>query len=231
MVTALLCFVLFQGVSFVCLGGFYLAGTLLGATPTLVNLGTGPRLFRFSVRKVQVQLALIPVGGYVKFAGADWDDPSDAITPDARGERPVRFVDLHPLARAGIAFAGPLALMLVASALLGPRPALESAGRAVPQLARVARSPIDVGAPMFVGVAALPADRGVAATVGTFAAKLAAWNLLPVFGCPGFAMLSALLCWRRRPGRTHQVMSMVTLIVGFVGMALLLVALGAAIVG
>src|SRR5690606_26057318 len=49
------------------------------------SIGMGPRLFGFEWRGTDYRISALPVGGYVRMAGADpfgEEDPDDAVAPD-----------------------------------------------------------------------------------------------------------------------------------------------------
>src|SRR5688572_24685492 len=89
------------------------------------TLGMGPQVLRRSWRKTEIVLRLIPLGGYVKFAGQD---------EESGDPRPETFEGAPGFVRALIALGGPLATFLVACAILGASEAVRSLGRGMLEL-------------------------------------------------------------------------------------------------
>ncbi len=91
--------------------GHLIVGKLLGVKALKFSLGFGPRLFGFNVGETEYRFSLLPLGGYVKFAG---DNPLEELAPEDRGRG---FLEQPPAKKAAIAFAGPAANFIAAVAL------------------------------------------------------------------------------------------------------------------
>lgn len=88
--------------------GHYIVGRTAGIAVEVFSIGFGPRLLGFRWRGTQYQLCMIPLGGYVKFAGAS---PGEDVPAGLRGI-PFRQASLPK--RAATVVAGPLANFLLA---------------------------------------------------------------------------------------------------------------------
>jgi regulator of sigma E protease len=55
--------------------GHFLAAKLLGMPADVFSIGFGPRLFGFKWRETDVRLSLLPLGGYVRLAGYNPEEP------------------------------------------------------------------------------------------------------------------------------------------------------------
>lgn len=141
-----------------------LVGVLLGARIEEGRFGFGPKVV--VARSPVVSVGCVPLGGWVRFVGAV-ETPGESAPPDA-------FLDLSRLRRAVISIAGPLAVLAVSAALLGPLAAVESAGETPRQLLGIL-SP-DTLRTCFGAIAAMPP----LALLGGVLAKLAMVNLLPI---------------------------------------------------
>ena len=91
--------------------GHLIVGKLLGVKAVRFSLGFGPRLFGFTVGETEYRFSLLPLGGYVKFAG---DNPLEELAPEDRGRG---FLEQPPAKKAAIAFAGPAANFIAALVL------------------------------------------------------------------------------------------------------------------
>src|SRR5437763_4108871 len=91
--------------------GHLLVGKALGVRAIRFSLGFGPRLFGFNAGETEYRLSLLPLGGYVKFAG---DNPYEEVAAEDRGRG---FLEQPPWKKGLIAFAGPAANLLLAVAL------------------------------------------------------------------------------------------------------------------
>ena len=91
--------------------GHLIVGKLLGVKALRFSLGFGPRLFGFTVGETEYRFSLLPLGGYVKFAG---DNPLEELPAEDRGRG---FLEQPPAKKAAIAFAGPAANFIAAVAL------------------------------------------------------------------------------------------------------------------
>lgn len=98
--------------------GHFLVARWCGVGVKTFSIGFGPELFGWNDRRgTRWRVALIPLGGYVKFVG----DESAASTPDRDGldamtpeERAISFPAQPVAARAAIVAAGPIANFLLA---------------------------------------------------------------------------------------------------------------------
>ena len=91
--------------------GHLLVGKALGVKAIRFSIGFGPRLFGFNGGETEYRVSLLPLGGYVKFAG---DNPYEEVAPEDRGRG---FLEQPPWKKGLIAFAGPAANLLLAVAL------------------------------------------------------------------------------------------------------------------
>jgi regulator of sigma E protease len=88
--------------------GHLLVGKWLGVKAVRFSIGFGPRLFGVQWGETEYRVSLLPLGGYVKFAG---DNPLEELPPEDRGRG---FLEQPPRKKAAIAFAGPAANFLLA---------------------------------------------------------------------------------------------------------------------
>ncbi len=98
--------------------GHFLVGRWCGVKVETFSLGFGPQLFAFTDRRGTVwRLALLPLGGYVKFFGdsngASVAD-SDGVALMSAADRAVAFPTQSVAKRAAIVAAGPIANFLLA---------------------------------------------------------------------------------------------------------------------
>lgn len=63
------------GLIFLHEGGHFLAAKYMGMPVETFSLGFGPRLFGFKWRETDVRLSVLPLGGYVKLAGFNPEEP------------------------------------------------------------------------------------------------------------------------------------------------------------
>jgi regulator of sigma E protease len=63
------------GLVFLHEGGHFLAAKYMGMPVEVFSLGFGPRLIGFKWRETDVRLSALPLGGYVKLAGFNPEDP------------------------------------------------------------------------------------------------------------------------------------------------------------
>lgn len=88
--------------------GHFLAARSVGVRVLCFSIGFGPALARFQHGHTEFRIALIPLGGYVKMLG-------DSAEGDGQhASQAESFAAQTPLRRAWIAFAGPLANLLLA---------------------------------------------------------------------------------------------------------------------
>src|SRR5437899_7877347 len=91
--------------------GHLLVGKAVGVKAVRFSIGFGPRLIGFTRGETEYRISLLPLGGYVKFAG---DNPYEEIAPEDRGRG---FLEQPPWKKGVIAFAGPAANFALAVAL------------------------------------------------------------------------------------------------------------------
>src|SRR5437899_4425197 len=91
--------------------GHLIVGKALGVRAIRFSIGFGPRLFGFTAGETEYRVSLLPLGGYVKFAG---DNPYEEVAPRDRGPG---FLEQPPWKKGVIAFAGPAANFALAVAL------------------------------------------------------------------------------------------------------------------
>jgi regulator of sigma E protease len=91
--------------------GHLIVGKALGVRAIRFSIGFGPRLFGFNAGETEYRVSLLPLGGYVKFAG---DNPYEEVAPEDRGRG---FLEQPPWKKGAIAFAGPAANFVLAVAL------------------------------------------------------------------------------------------------------------------
>ena len=91
--------------------GHLLVGKALGVKALRFSIGFGPRLFGFKSQETEYRVSLLPLGGYVKFAG---DNPYEEVAPEDRGRG---FLEQPPWKKGLIAFAGPAANFVLAIVL------------------------------------------------------------------------------------------------------------------
>ena len=104
--------VLLGGLIFVHELGHFLVAKLLGVKVVRFSIGFGPRLFGFRRGETDYQIAILPLGGYVKMAG---DDPTEETAPEDRGRG---FLEQAPWRRLLIAVAGPAANFVFPGAII-----------------------------------------------------------------------------------------------------------------
>jgi len=91
--------------------GHLIVGKALGVRAIRFSIGFGPRLFGFNAGETEYRVSLLPLGGYVKFAG---DNPYEEVALEDRGRG---FLEQPPWKKGVIAFAGPAANFALAVAL------------------------------------------------------------------------------------------------------------------
>lgn len=91
--------------------GHLLVGKALGVKAVRFSIGFGPKLFSFMRGETEWRVSLLPLGGYVKFAG---DNPYEELAPEDQGRG---FLEQPPWKKGLIAFAGPAANFVLAVAL------------------------------------------------------------------------------------------------------------------
>src|SRR3989449_8918560 len=91
--------------------GHLIVGKALGVRAIRFSIGFGPRLFGFNAGETEYRVSLLPLGGYVKFAG---DNPYEEVALEDRGRG---FLEQPPWKKGVIAFAGPAANFVLAITL------------------------------------------------------------------------------------------------------------------
>src|SRR6516225_8075244 len=91
--------------------GHLVVGKSLGVRAVRFSIGFGPRLIGVQRGETEYRVSLLPLGGYVKFAG---DNPYEEVAPEDRGRG---FLEQPPWKKGLIAFAGPAANFVLAVAL------------------------------------------------------------------------------------------------------------------
>lgn len=90
--------------------GHFLVAKLFGIGTPVFSIGMGPRLFGFTWRGTDYRVSALPVGGYVRMAGADpfgEEDPDTAVPPDED------FMRKPVWQRLLVMFAGPAANLIL----------------------------------------------------------------------------------------------------------------------
>src|SRR5436305_12271477 len=91
--------------------GHLLVGKALGVKAVRFSIGFGPKLLGIQRGDTEYRVSLLPLGGYVKFAG---DNPYEELAPEDRGRG---FLEQPPWKKGLIAFAGPAANFILAVVL------------------------------------------------------------------------------------------------------------------
>jgi len=91
--------------------GHLLVGKAVGVRAVRFSIGFGPRLIGMRYGETEYRLSLLPLGGYVKFAG---DNPYEEVAPEDRGRG---FLEQPAWKKGLIAFAGPAANLILACVL------------------------------------------------------------------------------------------------------------------
>src|SRR5207253_2651840 len=131
--------------------GHLLVGKWLGVKALRFSIGFGPKLFGVQWGETEYRVSLLPLGGYVKFAG---DNPLEQLPPEDQGRG---FLEQPPRKKAAIAFAGPAANFLLALILyfavnaaphrdLAARVGYVKPGSAAPRIAEIAVAAPDTAA-------------------------------------------------------------------------------------
>ena len=166
------------------LGSIFGAGVALGARVEAASFGFGPSLEK-SWRGIKWRLGPLPLGGYVRFQGADPGAPPE----------PGAFSWLSRPRRALIDVSGCLALCLVAVFLLGPARSWHGFSSAFAQALQIVLHPAAASALVGRWCSLLAGPAPLA--LGMLATKVAAFNLLPLPALNGWALLRDLV---RAPG-------------------------------
>ena len=85
--------------------GHFIAARLFKVKVETFSIGFGPKLFKFNCCDTEFAVSLIPLGGYVKMAGENPDEPA---------QNPHDFYAKPPWQRIVIALAGPLMNLILA---------------------------------------------------------------------------------------------------------------------
>jgi regulator of sigma E protease len=101
--------------------GHLLVGKAVGVKAVKFSIGFGPKLFSFQKGETEYRISLLPLGGYVKFAG---DNPYEEVALEDRGRG---FLEQPAWKKGVIAAAGPIANFVLAVVLFffvfaAPRP-------------------------------------------------------------------------------------------------------------
>ncbi len=114
--------------------GHFLAARYFGVTVSAFSIGFGPELLHWHDRyNTRWRIALIPLGGYVKFVGDA--DASSQPDPDAVVDSEAVTLNSRPLSeRAWIVAAGPLANFLLTIVLLTGNAYVEGTEYLVPRI-------------------------------------------------------------------------------------------------
>jgi regulator of sigma E protease len=121
--------------------GHFLIGRLCGVKVDTFSLGFGPELAHFTDRwGTRWRLALLPLGGYVKFHGdangaSMTDDAASAVMP--ADERKVTFFGQNVWKRAAIVVAGPIANFILAIVIFTGIFAIHGRGILLPQVDKI----------------------------------------------------------------------------------------------
>jgi regulator of sigma E protease len=105
--------------------GHLLVGKAVGVKAVRFSIGFGPKIFGIKKGETEYRLSLLPLGGYVKFAG---DNPYEEVAPEDRGRG---FLEQAPWKKGLIAVAGPVANFILAVVLYfvvyaAPHPAMST---------------------------------------------------------------------------------------------------------
>jgi regulator of sigma E protease len=153
--------------------GHFIVAKLSGVRVLVFSLGFGPRLFGFRRGDTDYRISAIPLGGYVRMFG---DDMTEAVEG---AERNHSYLDKPYWKKTAIAFAGPLANVVLAWLLLivlamGARTVLEpQVGAVLPNSAAAAAGLMEgdrivavdgVATPTFVDMRAAISTRASAST-------------------------------------------------------------------
>lgn len=212
--------------------GHLLAARAFGVKVCEFCVGSGPVLWRARFGDTSCMLRILPLGGFVRFAGVGDDEPADAL----RGQAAWR--------RALILLAGPFVnvaatVLLLLAALVATRYPLPSAlGAALKRTAELAGLLGKFAGDVFMGTAlheALPSllSATLGAIAGGFYFELVAliglylglFNLLPLLPLDGGHLsLVAVEKLRGRPVSSETVSKMTLLVAAFAIVSMLFIA-------
>ncbi|MDQ3439196.1 MAG: site-2 protease family protein [Planctomycetota bacterium] len=146
-------------------------GRVRSRTIEEIGLFFGPAVCSVRVDKMLMRINAIPLGGFVKFAGAD--ERTGAPLPGS-------YLLLHRWERVGMNLAAPAATLVFAAVLLGPRAAVASFSAGFGQLVDAALHPRSVAVPLIAQLFELLESGRLLAVLGVLAAKSATVNLFPL---------------------------------------------------
>ncbi len=96
-------------------GGHFIAAKLCGVKVESFSIGMGPVLLHKKIRDTDYRISLLPVGGYCGMKGEqDFQKAVEMGLSEIQADKDS-FYGVHPLKRAAIAFAGPLANFIFAA--------------------------------------------------------------------------------------------------------------------
>lgn len=160
-----------------------LVGLALGVTVRELTLGLGPTAF--TVGRLRVKA--FPFGGAVRFKDSREEALDAADMRDALDGRPLAV-------QVFIGLSGCLALILVAVATLQIG-AIRALVDGFPQIVLGALSPLGTAQALLAEAVERVAGQSFAVVLGLVAAKLAAFNLLPLPGANGGFVIATLARW------------------------------------
>lgn len=179
---------------FVHVWSMALAGWLVGAEIQDVNIGFGPRMFKFDIGSVCFKINYIPTGGSVKFGDS--------------------FQDIHPIKRVFISVVGCLSLVCLASVSFGIPHAFLKYQNGVSQIVLGAISPKTVGSELLYGLSIFLKENTFFACLALIATKLAAGNMIPVPILNGGDIVLTLIGWIKPiPIKIREYLNQIGLIV------------------
>lgn len=139
---------------------FALVGRLLGGKIEEYGIFTGPKLFGFQLGGVTIRVNALPFGGFVKFADG--------------------FSDLSAWRKIIIVLSGCAALILIAILIFGASEGWNKVINGFPQMFWLTVAPFSSGKEIFATLFEFARTQTFLACIGLFAAKMAAFNLLPL---------------------------------------------------
>jgi membrane-associated protease RseP (regulator of RpoE activity) len=171
-------FLLFFGIwTFVILihvGAIAIVARLFGVKIVCFSLFIGPHLLSFKHNETTYCLSLIPLGGYVKFVGHE--EEAVPHTPFAPGD----YRALNCFSKCLIAVAGCAALATIAYICLGREDARVAILAGFGQPFQALISPRQLGKNLVLEAMGIISTQPFLVILGLFAAKMAAYNLLPI---------------------------------------------------
>lgn len=140
--------------------GIAVTALLLGAKVEEIGLFMGPKLFGFRVGGILFRVNALPLGSFVKLADG--------------------FEKINIVSRSIVALSGCLALILTALAVFGFAAGWHQFVSGFGQIFGGTFSPGSEGARLVSAAYGFAAANSFLQTIGMFAAKMAAFNLLPI---------------------------------------------------